>query len=251
MTLLLSTPNFLIMKTISQIFTLLLLPVLYSSCQQDHLVPDGLQVVSLTDQIDGKGYNELTQEISKWTLEKPIDKSPANDPDGALHDASLQPLSGVMLLEGNFGGESTRSLTIPAGRYVFVPVFLTTTWYYENDKCDPTFQPGLGQSLEEFLLSLTVDIMDGATNMSMKLDGKEIVADLKQYRVKTKAFSFMPDKDFNNPNCDYSQQKATGVSDGYALFLKLPKGKHTLTYQGDIPGTDPFHEEIAWNLTVE
>ncbi|RDB02338.1 hypothetical protein [Runella aurantiaca] len=233
------------------LLSLMVLCLITFSCQKEEVAPDVLQVLSLTEKVGNYGYEELSQESIKWMFSKPLAQNPLSDETGALFDVKNQPIPNVMILQSNLGGKSTRAITVPAGHYVFITPLATFAYYFENDKCDPT-KPAQGQSLDNFVYSYIDGWMDAATNLSAKLDGVEMVPDLKKYRVKTKMFQMLLDKDYTDPNCDYSNQKAYIVGDGYQLLFKLPKGKHVLTFQGDIPDpTNPFHAEVTWNLTVE
>lgn len=233
-------------------FLSLLLAVFVVSCKETETIPEVLKLYSLTEKVGNYGYVELLEANTKWIFSIPLDKkSPLNDPDGAFHAASLQPLPDVMILMGTQEGKSNRTITIPSGKYVYLPLVFSSYWHYANDKCDPTFQPAAGQTLEAFLLGLTKDAMDDSKKMTAKLDGVEIVPDLTKYRVKTKAFTMLIANDFNTPACDYSKQNATVASEGFALLMKIPKGKHTLTYNTQFDSDPVPHQADTWNLIVE
>lgn len=221
-----------------------------ASCTDHAVDPTPVQVFDLSTKVDGNGFNELVQTYTKWVLDKPLNQTPLNDDSvGTFHAADRQPLKNVTILTSNFGGTTTRSLSISGDRYVFLPIITSSPYYYENDLCDPTFQPAANQTVEDFLKELAASDIDGATNLSAKFDGQDIVADLKMYRLSTKAFQFALDKDYTNPNCDYSRRQATVVSDGFYLLIKVPKGNHTITYTADLPVYN-FALNMTWNLTV-
>jgi hypothetical protein len=236
-------------QSITLVFCFIILAMVVS-CKKTETEPDVLKVLTLTEKIGNYGYEELAVATSKWIYSMPLDKkSPLNDPDGTFHATALQPIPAITVLMGTADGNSSRNMSIPSGNYVFLPIIFANYWHYENDKCDPTFQPAQGQTLEAFLLENAAASIGEVTSMTAQLDGKEIVADLKKYQIKTKSFSSLIAADFNNPNCDYSKQNATMVADGYFLLLKLPKGKHTITYNSVIPNV--VHPPDTWNLTVE
>ena len=239
------------MKTISKLLPFCLLILMSISCKQNDPAPEVLQILSLTDKVGNYGYAELAQESSKWGLLPPLEKSPFEDADGSLHKASLQPVPNVMILWGTGAGNSSRNITIPSRQYVFLPLIAYTNWYYTNDKCNPTYQPAAGQTAEAFLLGGAKEFIDVIKNMTAKLDGVEIVPDLTKYRAKTKLFTMLIGKGFDDPNCDYSKQNASVAVDGYYLLLKIPKGKHTLTYNAIVPSDPTPHPADTWNLTVE
>ena len=230
---------------------LLLAVFIPSSCKKDEAVPEVLKVLSLTEKAGNYGYPELSQEVAKWIFALPIAKGPLTDPDGSHHASGVQPLSNIVILLGTTDGKSSRNITIPSDKYVFLPMIFSTNWYYEKDDCNPDYKPATGQTAEAFLETDIVAEIDGVKNMTAKLDGVELATDWTKYRVKSKSFTFAPDKEFLDTNCDYSKQKAIAITDGYYLLLKIPKGKHTLTYNANAPSEPTPHQPDTWNLTVE
>ena len=235
------------------IFCLFAIVSITQSCQDHKLDPNDpsmVRVVGLTEQIDGKSYSDLDEAASKFIFPADFSQSPLDDEDGSRSAATLQPLPNFMILGSNLGGTSTRSLTIPAGRYVYMPIVGFTNYYFANDPCYPNDQPAPGQSLADYLESFA-EPLNTVQNLTAQLDGKDLVPDLKKYKVKTRAFSYILPKDILDPNCDYSGQTPTVLDVSYALLLKIPTGKHVLTYKADLPDAGNFHTEMIWNLTVE
>ena len=236
---------------LSTLVFLILICVFACKKNDDVVIDDALKVFGLTEQVDGKSYSDLDEASTRWIFPADFTKTPLEDADGSRSVSSLQPLPNVMILASNSGGTSTRSLTIPTGRYVFFQIVGITSYYFENDKCYPNDKPALGQSIGDYLASTIDPVLNGVKNMTAQLDGKDLVVDLTKYKVKTKAFAFVPPKAILDPACDYSNQTATALDISYALLLKIPKGKHVLTYKADLPDAGNFHTEIVWNLTVE
>lgn len=242
------------MKEIIHLFSccLLLLAVSGQACPKDSVVAtDNVQIVSLTETIDGKTYSDLDEIATKWIFPADFSKTPLDDADGSRSAIGLQPLETVVFLASNLGGSSTRSLTIPANRYVFFQLIGSTNWYFVNDPCNPDYKPAAGQSAIDFL-SVDIDLtLSGVKNMIAQLDGKDLVTDLTKYKVMTKPFSLIPPKDFLDPTCDYTNQVAVAIDSSYALLLKIPKGNHVLTYKANLSDTSDFRSELIWHLTVE
>ncbi len=230
---------------------LLIFAAATTACTDHNPAPDLLQVIDINGQVDGKTYSDLNEVATRWIFPYDIDKSALDDETGARSAASLQPLSTVMILAPNLGGSSTRNLTIPSGRYVYLQIVGNVSFFFDNDPCAPTFKPAPGQSAADFLISQIDPLLDNVQNMAAQFDGKDIVANLKKFKVKTKAFTFIPPKEFTDLACDYTGQTATGLDESFALLLKLPKGKHVLTYKADVPDAGNFHTDLTWNLTVE
>ncbi|MFJ9041095.1 hypothetical protein ACIRF8_31565 [Streptomyces sp. NPDC102406] len=71
-------------------------------------------------EIDGNTGGELAGRWWKWALSAPDDRSPVKDTTGE-HAAWDQP-DDVWFLAGTYGGRTTRTCPLPAGRPVFFPV---------------------------------------------------------------------------------------------------------------------------------
>lgn len=235
---------------------ILFIAIIGISCEKDETTPDTLQVLGLTEKVGNYGYKELEEASVRWFLGLPADNTnPLLDETGQLSVTTKQPVPGFTILPSNFGGKTTRTLTIPASNYVYLTPLGVVTWYYDNDPCDPTWQPAAGQSLKDFLHQELVNYGDLSTaSVSIKLDGTELITDKTKFRTKSDVFEVTIHKDFNTSNCDYTGKKAKVVSDYYSILLKIPKGKHTLVMKGVIPAANPadvFEPEVTWNLTVE
>lgn len=105
--------------------------------------------------INGKTYGDWGTEWWKWALSVPFSKSVINDPDGGF--GSQNQKGAVWFLAGNNGGTSDRTITIPAGKLIFFPLFT----YWNDYPCpDPNFKPAPGQSLEDFLTLGAASVID-------------------------------------------------------------------------------------------
>jgi hypothetical protein len=221
------------------------------SCKKDETVPEVVKVFALTEKVNGLGYEDFTLIADKWLIGVAPDKSAANDTDGKLSAASLQPNSNITILAYNFGGKSTRSLTIPSTKPVFVPIVGVTFWYFDNDPCDPNYKPASGQTIEAFLGPDVAAYMKNVKSVTAKLDGVDIVPDMKKYLATSKAYDLSVPADYQDPNCNNTGKKAHAMSSSHCLLLTIPKGKHVLQYTGVMAGTPDFETDVTWNLTVE
>jgi hypothetical protein len=242
-------------KLLFSSFLSLLAACVMFSCKKE-VEPDTLKIFSLTEKVGNYGYKELEEASIKWFFGFPTDPTnPLLDETGAHSIAAKQPVSGFTILPSNFGGKTTRTLTIPASNYVYLTPLASLVWYYENDACDPDWKPAAGQSLKDFLVQELAKFSDTSKGLvSIKLDGTELVTDKNLLRVKSDVMEVIIHKDFNNPQCDYTGKKAKVVSEGYGMLLKITKGKHILVMKGTIPADKPediFEAEVTWNLTVE
>ncbi len=225
--------------------------MIVSSCKKEETIPEVVKVFALTEKVNGLSYEDLTAIADKWLVGIAPDKSAANDTDGKLSATNLQPHSDVTILAYNFGGKSTRTLTIPSTKPVFVPIIGVTYWYFDNDPCDPDFKPATGQTIEAFLGPIVADYMKNVKTVTAKLDGVDIVPDMKKYLATSKAYDLTIPADYQDPKCNNAGKKAHTLSSSHCLLLTIPKGKHVLQYTGVFAGTPDFETDVTWNLTVE
>ena len=193
----------------------------------------------------GRSYANWGVEWWRWALSFPASSNPIFDPTGAFQQQG-QP-NGVFFLAGNTGGATTRSVTIPKGTMVFFPLVNFDITY----PCpDPTFVPGPGQTLEEFLQEFGDFIMGFVGPMSAELDGRQLI-DLHSYRAQSDLATVTGDPSLTavfDPCITGSEQFF--VSDGFWLMLKpLTPGAHTLHWTASIPDFG-FAGELTYHITV-
>jgi hypothetical protein len=126
-----------------------------------------------------------------------------------------------------------------------------TTWYFDKDPCDPTYGPATGQSIEAFLGPDVADYMKTVKSVTAKLDGVDLVPDVKKYLATSKAYDLSVPVEYQDASCNNAGKKAHAMSSCYSLLLTIPKGKHVLKYTGVFPGTPDFETDVTWNLVVE
>ena len=233
---------------------LILLTASLLSCQ-DHDIPQAVQVFKVGQEPPTVKYADLLSEVNQVVFGSPAAEGLGTDPTGERHSIDKQPRKDVVFLIGTLGGKAERSLVIPKDRYVYVNIYATTYWYYDEDPCDPTFHPAPGQSSLDFLKSVFPDLKKGTT-LSVQYDGQELItqANRDEFYVTTPVFPLKVDKDFDYPACDYSAKTSQAYGEGYSMILKLPAGKHTLFVRGTGPqldGSGIFETEVLWHLTVE
>jgi hypothetical protein len=191
-------------------------------------------VYPLTEKVGEKTYAEWAAAWWQWGLGIKKDKNPITDQTGKF--AGEGQSGPVWFLAGNFGGETKRTCSIPAGKALFFPVV----------------NQGPGTSAEradEKVLSATAkELMDTAEDLQVIVDEKPL-KDVVKYRVATPLFTLNgPDK------ADAVVDNASGackmVSDGYWIMLKpLDKGDHTLRIKGTVKKAR-FSLDVTYKLTV-
>jgi hypothetical protein len=218
----------------------------------------------------GLSYQQWSAEWWQWVFHIPFSINPIFDTTGA--DCGVdQSKSGPWFLAGTSGFNATRNCTIPAGRMIFFPIINLGNDYPCLDlsptpprqRKDANFQPGPGQSLEQFLtigygaIPGARQPIDHVTAVSATLDGVPVTGlslppENSKYRATSPLFEFDGDRSLQatfDP-CVGPGHKA--VSDGYWIMLKpLSPGPHTLVFSGTetFPGGS-FTVTVTYNLTI-
>ena len=196
---------------------------------------------------DGRTLGEWTVEAWRWVYSIPASRSPSLDCDGRWANEG-QPNGRVFFvapLNGQTPPPCIRTFTVPAGKYLLVPVLPIT-----GDNID-TLPPLAIESLYDALDSL-IAVSD---DLHAVIDGVA-VTNLHQHRATSPPFNF------NFPDADNHLTAAYGhpivglvdpvIADGYWLLLEpLPPGPHVLHIGGRFRGIPYFQaHEIVANLTV-
>ena len=166
----------------------------------------------------GKSWQEWATEWWQWFLSMSKDNHPACDKTG--EKASInQNDPNVWFLAGTTGGTTERTITIPAGRAVFLPIINVTTSYLEN--------PSL--KTEEDMSSFVSSHMRDIAKKEASIDGETLTVS-ENYRVRSPPFEFL----FPANNIYGAQEGLTrGVGDGYWIFLKpMSTGIHYVRTNG-------------------
>lgn len=198
----------------------------------------------------GKSITKWTQDWWAYMFSYGCDEFPIFDADGS--NAIPSTAGPVIFLPGNFGGSTTRDVTVPHGKALLFPV-VNTIWNYHpcyglTDE-DAAYADG---TLEELFLSQINPALDGASNMSVTLDGYSFT-NLTQYRFTSGFYNFVPNPEladcFGDP-C-LLETDLIWLTAGYWIMLKpLQYGQHTLHFSGDIP-SNGFSLDVTYNITVE
>ena len=195
----------------------------------------------------GKTYAEWGVAWWQWALINPCATSVVSDPDGRF-GADNQ--SGqVWFLAG--GTPTTRTLSVPAGKFLFFPLINVNNDY----PCpDPNFHPDPGQSLEDFLTNGNATYfgaktyINATTALQVEIDGQSL-GSLFSYRATSGLFTFTGNADLAtcfDPCIQGVPQ--SGVADGYWLMLApMSPGPHTIHFVATNPY---FSQEETYHLTV-
>jgi hypothetical protein len=230
---------------------------------------DDSRVVSPTTLPGGLSYEQWSAKWWQWAVSVPAHDNPIlvdTYPPG--YDCALEqdPSSPVFFLAGTTGTKTTRGCNVPSNKMIFFPIVNLLNDY----PCpDPTFIPGPGQSIEQFL---TVgyrpnpgarQVLDHTTQLSATLDGTALNVDLRlppvasPFRATSPLFEFRGDPSLTaafDPCVTGKDQP--GLSDGYWIMLNpLSPGPHTLHFIGtetgaENPPPNTFTVDVTYNLTI-
>ena len=184
---------------------------------QENLRPVSL-LFTLKEQPFGRSWEEWATKWWQWFLSMPIDNNPAYDITGEKANVN-QPYPNVWFLAGTTGGTAERTITVPVGKAILVPIINITTSYLEN--------PNL--RTEGDMAAYVNSHMKDIVKKEASIDGEDLLIS-DNYRVRCPTFSFFFPK---NNIYGVHEGRTKGTGDGYWLFIKpLSRGTHTIRTSG-------------------
>ena len=199
-----------------------------------------VQPVRVGDSFAGASYEDLSAAWWNWCSAIRFDEHPvASDPTGAF--AGIGQSGDFWFLAGTFGGFAERTVTIPAGKALFFPLFNTAYWMPEDAPSLAECAAGAAGGPNQ------CDILE------CEVDGTAI-PDLFSYRIPSGPWLLQipPGGIFTEPQFGgYDPGTRTAMGDGFWMFLKpLSRGAHTIHLRGGISGMGGFEVEALYHLTV-
>ena len=206
-------------------------------------------VLPINSQPNERSYGQWAVAWWQWALSIPAATNPLLDTTGEF--AGVAQSGPVWFLGGSFGGSAERTLTIPAGRAIFMPVH---QWIFGASvgDCDPS-NPGVACDVPT-LRAAAAAATTAVQVLEVSIDGHS-VGQLRNYRALSPD-SFSVTLPVGNvlelfglptPAGTYAPQ----VADGYWLMLTpLSVGKHTIRVHAVNPdyGTD---YTVIYHITVK
>ena len=197
----------------------------------------------------GQPAKELSAEWWQWAYSIPPSVNPLVDTTG--EDCVVGQRGDVWFLAGSTGGALTRTCSVPEGKVLFFPI-LNISVFNSPNACG---QGSVNYTVKE-MRGWLAPIMDGATNMSVTLDGRP-VRNIQRVRSEVFEVSLPPTDNLYLflVNYDPGQLPCEGVyspavDDGYYTRLNpLPAGTYELKIHGEIP-LSSFVVDVTYNLTV-
>jgi hypothetical protein len=198
----------------------------------------------------GMTYGQWGDAWWQWTMSIPADINPVTDPTGEF--AAVGQSGPVWFLAGTYGGVLERTVTIPAGKALFFPIY---NWLWINvPPFDNPWSPEQEAMIREWLADQISWVEAG--DITCEIDGRP-VADILSYRCSTPAGgAFMVDLPENDvwgivgtpiPDDGTLQPGLYGpsIQDGFYMMLApLAAGKHLIRFTaGDFL-------DVTYHLTV-
>jgi hypothetical protein len=203
-------------------------------------VSHAVEPIPVAQKAYGKTYAQHAAGWLKWAVSIPLSTNPIGDEDGSY--GVLGQSGKVWYLAGNFGGTTTRSLTVPSGTALFFPL-VNRFWINTPELGDPAWSP----AHEAYVRQLLATAMDNAHSLSLEVDGVQS-ATVNNLRVASDvAICVLPDESILGPDVDPGPHECVG--DGYwALLEPLKVGQHTIRFTG---GSGDFSLDVTYHLTVK
>ncbi|MEP7183381.1 MAG: hypothetical protein ABI886_14455 [Betaproteobacteria bacterium] len=197
---------------------------------------------------ESQSYEQLSGEWWQWALSMPVADNPLADATG--EKCMVGQRGSTWFLAGTFGtSTATRECSIPADATLFFPVINSVAFDTPN-ACgqDPTPLPSA------FYRGLAADFINGATNLSVLVDGKLI---RQLHRVKSKVFDVaLPEDNLFAAVCEPYGGLPAGIyspaiDDGiYVRLNPLAVGPHTLQIHAENPSAAGFVLAVTYHLEV-
>jgi hypothetical protein len=181
----------------------------------------------------GKTYAEWSAAWWRWFMQFPLDGNPGTN---SFTDVTAGQSGNVWFLAAPFG-TTDRTVTIPAGKAIFVGLLNAEMSSLEGDATEAQ-QRADAEALADHIVGV-----------SCTIDGKA-VKNLDDYRVQSPQFSFTAPTPWIFGDTGGA---GTSVADGYYLLLApLPAGRHTIEWSGDIHFSfeeDGFDADFPLDMT--
>jgi hypothetical protein len=192
---------------------------------------------------------ELSAEWQQWALSIPTPENPQLDTNGKKCVVGQH--GSVWFLAGVFGGGTARrKCSVPADKILYFPA-INNVQINSPNVCGE-----LPENIPvEDLRARSAAFIDGATNLLVEVDGKE-VKNLRRIQSEVFAVALPEDNVFDAPCAEAGLGNvpagiySPAVDDGFYVRLNpLRVGPHILHFHAENPSQD-FVEDINYNLTV-
>jgi hypothetical protein len=210
--------------------------------------PGGGQVIPIQSNPHGKSYGEWGVAWWQWALSIPAATNPLLDNTGEF--AGLGQSGSVWFLAGTFGNAVERSVTIPSGKTLLLPVHQWMFGAIAGD-CEPS-NPGVPCDVPT-LRTAAAAAATAVETMEVTIDGRTVPQVFNYRAVSPDSFSVtLPANNVIEflglpvPAGTYEPQ----VSDGYWLMLTpLSVGTHTIRVHA-VNSAFGVDYVVTWHITI-
>lgn len=186
------------------------------------LADDDPQIFPIQSHPYGKTYGQWAARWWQWALSIPASSNPLTDTTGEF--SAVGQSGPVWFLAGTFGNSAERTVTIPAGKGVFLPVHNWIFGAIAGD-CDPS-NPGVPCDVPT-LQAAAAAATESAQTLDVFIDG-QAVPNVRTYRASSPGgfnVTLPADAVLGLPTGTFGPH----VADGYWLMLApLEPGAHTI-----------------------
>jgi hypothetical protein len=194
----------------------------------------------------GLTYGQWGARWWQWVYNIPNATNPVGDTNGQF--AALDQHGPVWFLAGSWGDKVERTVTVPAGKFIFFPVCNVSFWNPDDFGYALSIVSGLGMdtntmTTDQIFLAATKWYEDQANGLEATIDGVA-VKNLEKYRAE--APKLVPISNALLTSQGLPDIPRTITSDGYWLMLAPPRpGQHTIHFSVG-GGLD-----VTYHLTVK
>jgi hypothetical protein len=218
--------------------------------------PSNGRVLPPHSTVAGRTLGEWSAVWWKWAYAIPVDDNPLLDSTGAK--SKFGDVGAIFFLAGLFnpsGNASvTRTVTIPANKFIFFPLENFVDDNVGNGCATPSSTPCPTRLTIDELRAQINGVLPGITALHASIDGQP-VSDLFSHRETAPAFSYTLQLTDNLQEVvnGITTSDATGtvfpaVADGFYLMLRpLPPGQHVIDFGGTVFGTPV---DVTYQVTV-
>jgi hypothetical protein len=193
--------------------------------------------------------NLLAAQWWQWALSAPASSNPLLDTTGQF--AAVNQRGRIWFLAGNTGGETTRYVTVPAGKALFFPIVNQFDVEHGIEKgVGPVFMAHQPLQTAQAFVS---QVIATATNLSCVVDGSPLTIDKANLEQSTPFSVFLPaDNIFGGASVGVpAGVYAPAVDSGYYVLLPpLSSGPHTIHFAGTVTATN-FSLDVTYYLVVQ
>lgn len=206
------------------------------------------KVLPIHSVVNGKTYGEWAAAWWQWAFSIPADRSPLIDDSG---DFCGEGQSGpVWFYASNFGWDAEKYCTVPAGKKIFMPVYM---WIFGESvwDCGATSDPYVECDVET-LRAMAAENVLAADVLEVSIDGVPLqsIADYRALSPEPFTITYPEGSVTGVDAGDYYPN----VTDGFWLMLTpLTPGEHTIrtyVYAPDTPYAGTIEYEVITHLTV-